>query len=66
MSDYIEVKTFKRLSDDKVSCEGLIWSTDWEKAMPFKNDETGRLVHSIKIGETYYYPIAFDNRKKKE
>jgi hypothetical protein len=61
----IELKTFKRLSEDKVALDGLIWTTDPEKANVFKNEETGHVVHSIVLGGIPYFPMSIDNRKRK-
>lgn len=65
MSDYIELKTFKRLSEDKIVLDGIIWTTDPDKWMPIKNNETGHMLHSVKVGDTYYYPMMIDARRNK-
>lgn len=63
--EVVELKTFKRLSDDKVALDGLIWTTDPEKANTFKNEETGHIVHSIVVDGVPYFPMSIDNRKRK-
>ena len=61
----MELKTLKRLSETKVAYDGIIWTTDSEKATEITNNETGCKLHSIKVYGTYYYPYSIDNRKKK-
>jgi len=61
----MEIKTFKRLSETKVAVDGIIWTTDSEKATEIVNNENGCKLHSIKVYGTYYYPYSIDNRKKK-
>lgn len=63
--NYVEIRTFKRMYDGKIALDGVIWSTNFEKAIEIKNDETGNKVHSIKIGDMHYYPIAFQPQRKK-
>ena len=65
MSDYMELKTFKRISEDRIALDGIIWTTDSEKWMPIRNNETGHMLHSIKVGDNYYYPMTIDTRRNK-
>jgi len=63
--EVVELKTFKRISESKIALDGLIWTTDAERGIPLKNEETGHIVHSVKVDGVYYFPMAFDNRKQK-
>lgn len=61
----MELKTFKRLSETRIACDGIIWINDAEKAIEIRNNETGGKLHSIKVYGNYYYPYAIDTRKQK-
>ena len=61
----MELKTFKRLSENKIAADGIIWISDVDKAIEIIDNETGAKLHSIKYNGTYFYPYSIDNRKKK-
>jgi hypothetical protein len=59
----MELKSFKRLSEYKVSLDGIIWDSRPEKANEINNNETGGKLLSIKIEDTFYYPSLIDGIK---
>lgn len=59
-----DVGFFKRLNDDKVVLDGIVWSRNFEKMIAIRNDENGNIVHSIKMNGTYYYPVALVPQRK--
>lgn len=61
----MELKTFKRLSETRIACDGIIWINDPERATEIRNNETGAKLLSIKVYGNYYYPYAIDTRKQK-
>mgnify|MGYP003341330955 CR=1 FL=1 len=62
----MEQNTMRRVDDNTVVLDGLIWSTNTEKMINIKNTDNNSKIFSIKIEDTHYYPIGFDknNRKK--
>jgi len=61
----MELKTFKRLSETKIACDGIIWINDPEKAVEIRDTDTGFRLLSIKVNGNHYYPYAIDTRKPK-
>lgn len=59
-----EMNEFSRLSDDKILLDGLVWTSNPDKAIELKDPDNGFKIHSIKMDETYYYPCGIDKRKK--
>ena len=62
----MEQNTFKRLEDDRIALNGLVWGNDPAKAIDIKNELTGNKIHSIKLEETYYYPYSIYTPKTKK
>ena len=60
----MEQNTMRRVDDNTVVLDGLIWSTNTEKMINIKNTDTGYKVFSIKIEDTHYYPIGIDRTNK--
>ena len=63
----IEQNTMRRVDENTIVLDGLIYSTNTDKMIKVLNTETDGKVFSVKIEDTYYYPIGFDkvNRSKK-
>jgi hypothetical protein len=62
----LEQNTFRRIDENTVALDGLIYSIHTDKMIKVLNTDTDEKVFSIKIEDVYYYPIGFDknNRKK--
>ena len=60
----IEQNTFRKVDDSTIVLDGLIWSSNADKAIKIKNNDSGMFVHSIKLEQTHYYPIAIDKHNK--
>jgi len=62
-----EQNTFRRIDENTVALDGLVYSTHSDKMIKILNTETDGKVFSVKVEDTYYYPIGFDkvNRSKK-
>ncbi len=60
-----QMNEFRRLEDGRIVLDGLVWSSNPDKAIELTDTDNGFKVHSIKIDETYYYPCGIDKRKKK-
>lgn len=58
--------TMKRLDENRIAADGLIWDNRADKAVKIKNLDSGNMVHSIRLEDVSYYPIGMDknNRKK--
>ena len=63
----IEQNTMRRVDENTIVLDGLIYSTNTDKIVKITNSETGGKVFSVKVEDTYYYPIGIDrlNRNKK-
>lgn len=63
----IEQNTMRRVDENTIVLDGLIFSTNTDKMIKISNTEDGGKVFSIKVEGIYYYPIGFDklNRNKK-
>ena len=60
-----QMNEFRRLDDGRIVLDGLVWGTNPDKAIEVKDEDNGFKVHSIRLEETYYYPVGYDKRKKK-
>ena len=60
----IEQNTFRRVDENVVVLDGLIWNSNPDKSIRIKNNDNDSMVHSIKIEETYYYPAGIDKNNK--
>ena len=62
----LEQNTFRRIDENTVALDGLIYSTNADKMIKVLNTDTDGKVYSVKVEDVYYYPIGFDktNRKK--
>ena len=58
--------TMKRLDENRIAADGLIWDNRADKAIKVKNLDSGHMVHSIKLEDISYYPVGMDksNRNK--
>ena len=65
MSEYVELKTFKRINDEKIALEGIIYSIYQDRWIPIPHHESGYIIQSIRVGDSFYYPAGFDTRKQK-
>ena len=59
--------TFKRLDENRIALDGIIWDNRPEKSIKISNLDSGNMVHSINVQDIFYYPASFDkdNRNKK-
>ena len=53
------MNTFKRLNDTSVVVDGLVWTTNPEKAQRFFNTELETWALNIKVDEQTYYPATY-------
>ena len=60
----MELKKFKRLSDNKIALDGIIWDNRPEKAVEITNNETGGKLLSVRVEGIFFYPAGIDTRKK--
>jgi hypothetical protein len=60
-----EMNEFRKLEDGRIVLDGLVWTNNPDKAIEVIDPDNGFKVHSIKLDETYYYPVGYDKRKKK-
>lgn len=60
----IEQRTMKRLDENTVVVDGLVWTTVHDKAQKFKNPDTGGWLLNIKIDGQSYYPAAVHKGSK--
>jgi hypothetical protein len=60
----IEQNTFRRVDENVVVLDGLVWNSNPDKSVRIKNNDNGFEVHSIKVEETYYYPTGIDKNNK--
>jgi hypothetical protein len=58
--------TMKRLDENRIAADGLIWDNRADKAIKVGNLDSGHIVHSIKLEGISYYPVGMDknNRNK--
>lgn len=62
----LEQNTFRRIDENTIALDGLIYSIHADKMIKIMNTDTDGKVFSIKLEDVSYYPIGFDknNRKK--
>jgi len=60
------MNTFRRIDEDTIVLDGLVWNTNAEKKQKFKHNETNELAHNAIIGEDVYYPVAFDRKSESD
>jgi hypothetical protein len=60
----MEQNTMKRLDENRISADGIIWDNRSDKSIKVKNTDTGFLLHSIKMEGIAYYPAAIDRVNK--
>jgi hypothetical protein len=60
-----QMNEFRKLDNDRVVLDGLVWDKNPDKSIEVTDPDNGFKVHSIKLGETYYYPVGYDRRKNK-
>lgn len=60
----MELGTFKRLDENRIVVDGIVWTIDTEKAIEIINPATGNKMHSIVLDEVHYYPSAIYKSKK--
>ena len=58
--------TMKRLDENRIAADGLIWDNRADKSIKIKNLDSGNMVHSIRLENVSYYPVVMDknNRNK--
>ena len=56
--------TMKRLDENRIAADGLIWDNRADKAIKVKNLDSGNIVHSIKLESISYYPVSIDKSNK--
>lgn len=56
--------TMKRLDENRIAADGLIWDNRADKGIKIKNLDSGNIVHSIKLEDISYYPILIDKSNK--
>ena len=63
----MEQNTMRRIDENRIALDGIIWDNRADKAIKVKNLESDNFVHSIKLEGVGYYPVSFDkdNRNKK-
>jgi hypothetical protein len=59
-----EQNTFRRVDENTIVLDGLIWTSNADKGVRVKNNDSGMIVHSIKLEETNYYPMGIDKQNK--
>jgi L-ribulose-5-phosphate 3-epimerase UlaE len=62
----IEQNTFRRVDENTVVLDGLIWTSNTDKSIRVKNNDSGMFVHSIKLEDKHYYPFGIDRNNKKK
>lgn len=60
----LEQNTMRKVDETTIVLDGLIWSTNTDKAIKIINNESGYRVHSIRFEDIYYYPIGIDKNNK--
>ncbi len=56
----MEQNTFKRIDENRINADGLVWDNRADKAIRVRNLNTGYMVHSIKMEGISYYPTAIN------
>jgi hypothetical protein len=60
-----QMNEFRRLDDGRIVLDGLVWSSQADKAIEITDPDNGFKMFNIKLDGITYYPIGFDKRKKK-
>ena len=62
----MEQNTMRRIDENRIALDGIIWDNRADKAIKVKNIESDNFVHSVKLEGVGYYPVSFDkdNRNK--
>jgi len=60
----LEQNTFRRVDENTIVLDGLIYSTHADKMIKVLNTDTDSKVFSIKVEDVSYYPIGFDRNNK--
>ena len=60
-----QMNEFRRLDDGRIVLDGMVWSTNADKAIEVIDPDNGFKVHNIKLDGVAYYPVGYDKRKKK-
>lgn len=58
------MNTFKRVDENRIELDGLVWDCRAEKSVKVKDNDNGFMVHSIKVEEVAYYPTGIDRSNK--
>lgn len=53
------MNTFKRINETSVVVDGLVWTTNPEKAQRFYNTQSESWALNIKVDEQTYYPASY-------
>jgi hypothetical protein len=63
----MEQNTMRRIDENRIALDGIIWDNRADKAIKVKNIESDNFVHSVKLEGVGYYPVSIDkyNRNKK-
>ena len=62
----LEQNTFRRIDENTVALDGLIYSTNADKMIKVLNTDTDGKVFSVKVEDVYYYSIGFDKINSKK
>lgn len=57
-----QLNTFKRLDDDRILLEGIVYHRAFSKMIEVINEDKSK-IHSIKVDGIYYYPSKIDQPK---
>jgi hypothetical protein len=60
----MEQNTMKRIDENRISADGLIWDNRSDKSIKVKNLASGHNVHSIVLEGVSYYPTSIDKNNK--
>ena len=60
----METNTMRRVNDNTIVLDGLIWTTNSDKIVKIKNLDNGFRVNSIKVEGIVYYPAGIDKMGK--
>lgn len=60
-----QMNEFRTLEDGRIVLDGLVWSSNPDKAIELTDPDNGFKVFNIKLDGVSYYPVAYDKRKKK-
>jgi hypothetical protein len=60
-----QMNEFRKLDNDRIVLDGLVWDKNPDKAIEVKDEDNGFKVLNIKLDGISYYPVGYDKRKKK-